>query len=72
MSTTPIDVLVIDDKADIRDLVSDILKDEGFSPRTASDSTQTFKMLQEKVPTAIILDIYLHGSELDGLRILEF
>ncbi|XVN43171.1 MAG: sigma-54 dependent transcriptional regulator [Candidatus Rickettsia vulgarisii] len=71
MSTTPLDVLVIDDEADIRDLVSDILKDEGFSPRTASDSTQTFKMLQEKVPTAIILDIWLQGSELDGLGILE-
>ncbi len=66
-----IDVLVVDDEADIRDLVSDILKDEGFTTRVASNSTQVFKMLQERVPSAIILDVWLQGSELDGLGILE-
>lgn len=66
-----LDVLVVDDEIDIRDLVSDILKDEGFIARTAADSTQAFKMLQEKLPAAIILDIWLQGSELDGLGILE-
>ena len=66
-----IDVLVIDDEVDIRDLVSDILKDEGFSVRTAANSTQAFKLLGDKTPTAVILDIWLQGSELDGLGILE-
>lgn len=66
-----IDVLVIDDEVDIRDLVSDILKDEGFSVRAAANSTQAFKLLNEKTPTVVILDIWLQGSELDGLGILE-
>ncbi|MDN3031026.1 MAG: sigma-54 dependent transcriptional regulator [Candidatus Tisiphia sp.] len=66
-----IDVLVVDDEADIRDLVSDILKEEGFTTKTAANSIQAFKILQERTPAAIILDIWLQGSELDGLGILE-
>jgi len=66
-----LDVIVIDDEADIRDLVSDILKDEGFSTRTAANSNQAFKLIADKIPAAIILDIWLEGSDLDGLGILE-
>ncbi|WP_341756560.1 MULTISPECIES: sigma-54-dependent transcriptional regulator [unclassified Candidatus Tisiphia] len=66
-----IDVLVVDDEADIRDLVSDILKEEGFTTKAAANSVQAFKILQERTPAAIILDIWLQGSELDGLGILE-
>jgi two-component system nitrogen regulation response regulator NtrX len=66
-----LDIIVIDDEMDIRDLVSDILKDEGFSPRVAGNSTQAFKLIADKLPSAIILDIWLEGSDLDGLGILE-
>lgn len=66
-----LDVLVIDDEADIRDLISDILKDEGCIVRSASNSSQAFKAISERVPSIIILDIWLQGSELDGLGILE-
>ncbi len=66
-----LDVIVIDDEMDIRDIISDILKDEGFFSRTAANSTQAFKAIAEKVPNAVILDIWLQGSELDGLGILE-
>jgi two-component system nitrogen regulation response regulator NtrX len=66
-----LDVLVIDDEMDIRDIISDILKDEGFSSRVAANSTQAFKAISEKTPNAVILDIWLQGSELDGLGILE-
>lgn len=66
-----LDILVVDDEADIRDIISDILKDEGFTSRNAANSTQVFKAISEKVPSAIILDIWLQGSELDGLGILE-
>lgn len=66
-----LDVLVIDDEVDIRDLISDILKDEGFSVRSGSNSSQAFKAIAEKVPAVMILDIWLQGSELDGLGILE-
>lgn len=66
-----LDILIVDDEADIRDLISDILKDEGFSTRVAANSTQAFKAVAEKPPSAMILDIWLQGSDLDGLSILE-
>ena len=66
-----LDILIIDDETDIRDIISDILKDEGFTSRSASNSTQAFKAISEKTPNAIILDIRLQGSDLDGLGILE-
>jgi two-component system nitrogen regulation response regulator NtrX len=65
------DILIVDDEADIRTLVSDILKDEGYEPRTAHNSDAALKAVAERVPSAIILDIWLHGSELDGLGVLE-
>lgn len=66
-----LDILIVDDEADIRDIISDILKDEGFTSRSACNSTQAFKAISEKTPSAIILDIWLQGSDLDGLGILE-
>ena len=66
-----LDVLVVDDEQSIREIISDIMKDEGFISRTAANSTQAFKAIAERVPSAIILDIWLQGSELDGLGILE-
>ncbi|MGI4776299.1 MAG: sigma-54-dependent transcriptional regulator [Janthinobacterium lividum] len=66
-----LDILIVDDEADIRGLISDILKDEGFNPRAAGNSTIAFKLIGEKPPAAVILDIWLQGSDLDGLGILE-
>lgn len=64
-------VLIVDDEEDIRDLVSDILSDEGYNCRTAANSTQTFKEIEQHKPTIILLDIWLQNSDLDGLGILE-
>ncbi len=50
-----LDILVIDDEADIRDIISDILKDEGFMCRTAANSSQAFKEISEKVPSRTTL-----------------
>ena len=66
-----IDILVVDDEADIRDLISGILEDEGFSPRSAYDAASTFAALRERVPSLVVLDIWLQNSELDGIEILE-
>lgn len=71
MNNKALDILLVDDEIDIRRLVSDILHEEGYSPRTASNSTEAIKEINNKVPNAIILDIWLQGSELDGLGILE-
>ena len=65
------DILVVDDEKDIRALICDSLSDNGCSTREASNSDQVLKKLEEKAPDLIILDIWLQGSELDGLGILE-
>ncbi|TAE82752.1 MAG: sigma-54-dependent Fis family transcriptional regulator [Alphaproteobacteria bacterium] len=65
------DILVVDDEADIRNLISEILVDEGLSVRTAKNSDLALRSLAERVPSLMILDIWLQGSELDGLGILE-
>ncbi|MEK6745944.1 MAG: sigma-54 dependent transcriptional regulator [Rickettsiales bacterium] len=65
------DILIVDDETDIRGLISDILKDAKYDTRTAHNSDSAFKALAERVPSALILDIWLQGSELDGLGILE-
>ncbi|QEK39536.1 sigma-54-dependent transcriptional regulator [Candidatus Sneabacter namystus] len=66
-----LDVLIVEDEENIADLISEILKEAGFSTRMAMNSKDTFLAVQDKVPNAIILDVWLKGSELDGLGILE-
>ncbi len=65
------DILIVDDEEDIRELVSGILEDEGFVTRTAADATQALLAVQERKPALIILDVWLHGSDLDGIGVLE-
>jgi two-component system nitrogen regulation response regulator NtrX len=65
------EILVIDDEADIRMLMSGILKDEGFETREAGTSSEALAAIRLRQPTLVILDIWLQGSELDGLEILK-
>lgn len=65
------DILVVDDERDIRELVAGILEDEGYAVRTARDSDEVLKALSERRPSLIFLDIWLQGSKLDGLEILD-
>ncbi len=65
------DILVVDDEADIRDLISGILDDEGYATRLASDSDTALSEIESRMPSLVVLDIWLQGSKLDGLQILE-
>ncbi|MDG1008799.1 MAG: sigma-54 dependent transcriptional regulator [Amylibacter sp.] len=65
------DILIVDDEKDIRELVSDILMDEGFLMRKASNSDETFAEINKRAPDLIILDIWLKESKLDGIDILK-
>src|SRR3569832_2754842 len=65
------DILIVDDEADIRDLVAGILDDEGFSTRTARDSESALGEIASRRPNLVFLDIWLQGSKLDGLQLLE-
>ncbi|MCK7473417.1 MAG: sigma-54 dependent transcriptional regulator [Rhodopseudomonas palustris] len=65
------DILIVDDEADIRDLVAGILEDEGFATRTARDSDSALAEISTRRPHLVFLDIWLQGSKLDGLQLLE-
>ena len=65
------DVLVVDDEADIRDLVAGILDDEGHSVRTAADSESALAAIRARKPALLILDIWMSGGGMDGLELLD-
>src|SRR6201994_2173390 len=64
-------ILIVDDEAGVRDLAAGILDDEGFSPRTARDSDSALTEISNRRPHLVFLDIWLQGSKLDGLQLLE-
>ena len=65
------DILIVDDERDIRELISDILEDEGFTTRLAGNSDDAMKEVHEKRPGLLILDIWLKDSKMDGIDILK-
>jgi two-component system nitrogen regulation response regulator NtrX len=65
------DILIIDDEADIRGLIAGILEDEGFETRLAHNSDAALAEVAQRRPSLIILDIWLMGSRLDGLDLLN-
>lgn len=65
------DILVVDDEADIRELIAGILGDEGYETRTAGDSDSAQEEIRNRRPTLVVLDIWLQGSRLDGLELLN-
>lgn len=65
------DILIVDDEEDIREIVSGILDDEGYATRTAHDSDSALAAISERVPRLVFLDIWMQGSKLDGLALLE-
>src|SRR6201986_1881578 len=68
---TGADILVVDDEADIRELVAGILQDEGYSVRTAQDSDTALAAIRARKPSLVILDIWMQGGGLDGLELLD-
>src|SRR6266567_3142664 len=65
------EILVVDDETDIRDLVAGILQDEGYSARTARNSDDALAAIAARRPNLVFLDIWLQGSRLDGLQLLD-
>ena len=66
-----LEVLVVDDEEDIRELVSGVLEDEGYAVRTAADSTGALEAIKDRRPSLVLLDVWLQGSRLDGLQLLQ-
>ncbi|MEM6908012.1 MAG: sigma-54 dependent transcriptional regulator [Pseudomonadota bacterium] len=66
-----LDILIVDDERDIRELVSGVLGDEGYACRTAAESKGALAAIDERRPSLVLLDVWLHGSEMDGLELLD-
>ena len=65
------DILIVDDERDICTLIAGILEDEGHTARRAHNSTEAIEAVRQRRPALVILDVWLQGSELDGLQLLE-
>ena len=65
------EILIVDDEEDIRDLIAGILRDEGFETRVAGDSDGALQAVRMRRPQLVVLDIWLQGSRLDGIQVLD-
>ncbi len=65
------DILIVDDERDIRELISDILEDEGYTTRLAGNSDDAMREVAAELPRLLILDIWLKDSKMDGIDILK-
>ena len=65
------EILIVDDEVDIRELVGGILEDEGYSVRSAANAEQALSQVRSRAPSLVVLDVWLKGSEFDGLEILK-
>ena len=66
-----VDILVVDDEADIRELIAGILEDEGYAVRTAADSNAALRAIKARKPSLCVLDIWMQGGGLDGIELLS-
>jgi len=71
MRSTGADILVVDDEADIRELVSGLLEDEGHAVRVASNAEEALAGIRARKPTLLVLDIWMQGGGMDGLELLD-
>ncbi len=65
------DILIVDDEADIRMLIAGILEDEGYDSRSAANAREALDAIRRRMPSLVILDIWLQNSHLDGIGILD-
>ncbi|MBA3838309.1 MAG: sigma-54-dependent Fis family transcriptional regulator, partial [Zymomonas sp.] len=66
-----LDILIVDDERDIRELVAGVLQDEGYETRLAANSDAALEAVAARRPSLVLLDVWLHGSRLDGLDLLD-
>ena len=66
-----VDILIVDDEDDIRDLIAGILEDEGYETRQAYDADSALQEIATRRPSLVFLDIWMQGSRLDGLQLLD-
>ncbi len=65
------DVLIVEDEDDIRAMISGILEDEGYEVREAATSQKALELVKTRKPNLVVLDVWLKGSEMDGIELLD-
>src|SRR3984885_13543487 len=65
------EILIVDDEPDLRLLIEGILRDEGYETRVAGDAESAIAAFRVRRPSLVILDVWLQGSRMDGIAILE-
>ena len=65
------DILIVEDEADIRDMIAGILEDEGYQVRQAATSEAALEAVKARVPNLVVLDVWLKGSSMDGIELLD-
>lgn len=65
------DILIVDDEQDIRELIAGVLEDEGYNVRTAATSSEALTQMKSRTPGLVVLDVWLQGSDMDGLTVLK-
>lgn len=66
------DILIVDDEPDIRELIGGVLEDEGYQIRTAATAETALQEVRSRAPGLVVLDVWLQGSDMDGLSLLRF
>ncbi|MEM5517517.1 sigma-54 dependent transcriptional regulator [Henriciella sp. AS95] len=66
------DILIVDDEPDIRDLIAGVLEDENYAVRCAATAEKALEEVRMRAPGLVILDVWLQGSDMDGLSLLKF
>ncbi len=66
------EILVIDDEPDIRDLIAGVLEDENYTVRTAATAEGAMQAVKARQPALVVLDVWLQGSGIDGLELLQY
>ena len=65
------DILIVEDEGDIRDMIAGILEDEGYQARQAATSEEALDAVKARVPNLVVLDVWLKGSSMDGIELLD-
>ena len=65
------DILIVEDETDIRNLIAGILQDEGHQTREAATSDEALAAVRAREPNLVILDVWLKGSSMDGIELLD-
>jgi len=66
------DILVVDDEPDIRELIAGVLEDDGHGVRTAATAEKAIEEVRSRAPSLVVLDVWLQGSDMDGLSVLKY